>query len=127
MNRAVWKALTPAIVVAAGILVSTQVAAMSVSAGLQMTPGLLAMAGSLVMASAVVMASLLSGRLQGRQNLAASFVLGGVILVASAIIVMKDPANVANMLPVLGAGVGFSVIVPTRRTDGARCARTLRS
>jgi len=121
MNRAIWKELTPAIVVAMGILASTQVAAMLVSSGL------LVMAGPLTMVVALVVASLLTSRLRGRdgggRGLSVALILGGITLVVSAILALKDPANVADMMPILGAGMALPIIVSSRRPAGSRCAQ----
>jgi hypothetical protein len=51
-----------------------------------------------------------------------ALILGAITLVVSAILALKDPANVADMMPILGAGVALPIIVSRRRRAGSRCA-----
>lgn len=122
MKQTVARQLLPAIVVALGILASTQIAALMPGSAWPSSPTLQAMVGPLILAVAIGMASLLSGRHPERTRWIVACILGGIVLAASAIIVIKDPAGVTTLLPILGAGVGFSALLPARRQDASRCA-----
>jgi len=109
----VLQRLLPAIVLALGILAGT-----AVSAWLE-DSGWLVMAGPLVLAGSLVAAGVLAQRRcdASAARTRAAIGVGAIFVVAAAIIAWRDPARVANIVPLLGAG-GLVVLGTPKR-----CAR----
>jgi uncharacterized membrane protein SirB2 len=107
MKRAYWIGLVPSLLLATGIIASTVVAVLTSESGW------FVLAGPVVMAFAVVGASALVNRSRGDSQgaLRVALILGAVLLLAGAILALRDPSRVVMMMPVLGAGAAASVVV----------------
>ena len=76
--------------------------------------GWLVLTGPLVLAGSIVLASLVGYRAGSRGLLPVGLILGASVVLASAIVAQSDPADVATLIPILGAG---GAVV----TLGSRC------
>lgn len=99
MYRPSWLSLIPSIVLALAILMSTGIAVATANSGWWV------LAGPLVMAFALVGTSLLGHRqAEGTPgNTRVALILGAALMLASVLVALRDPADVAALLPVLGA------------------------
>ena len=104
----------PALVIALGIIGGTAVTSV--------TSDWMMLSGALILAGSMVVAGLLQARLQSenRAPMAATFIMGGVVILATCILIYSNPANVPKMLPILGCCGVMLLIVPNRRTRNER-------
>ncbi len=126
MKRAYWIGLVPSLLLAVGVVASTAVAVLAAESGW------FVLAGPLVMALAVVGASILGYQLYGdsRDTFRGALILGAALLLAGAIVTLRDPSLVAMLMPVLGGGAAaFVVLNMDKRIKGRRsaCVGRLRS
>ena len=115
-KRTIWKDLLPSIVLAIGILASSAVAKQTTESGWMM------IAGPLIMVLSVVVASVLGTRLTGTgtSTFRTALMLGAVIVVTAGILWYRDPARLAEAMPMLGVAVAFPLILKPRGR-GDRC------
>ncbi|MEM6794375.1 MAG: hypothetical protein AAF725_10350 [Acidobacteriota bacterium] len=119
MSDRTSQVLTPSLLLAAGILAGTAIAALF--------DGFWVLAGPLALALATVTAGWLQERISVDRRftgaLSRSLFLACVVLVAATIIALGDPARVAAMVPILGACASVPIWLPARRcvrrVDGA--------
>ena len=112
MTRKYWLDLTPSLLMAAGILLSTYVA------GITAKSGLLILAAPLLLSIAILAADVLSSRLRGKSSgpsmvallLAASFLLASLI-------VIHNPAMVKMLIPLNGAAGWVSLQRPNKHRN----------
>ncbi len=100
MTRRAWLELGPSLLVAAGILLSTFVAVRTAESGAWV------LTAPVLLALALIGADMLAARLRGEASgpSPAALLLGGAVVLASAILALRDPALVKMFLPVTGAG-----------------------
>ena len=108
--------LFPSILLAAGILASTAVAAW-VS-----TDGWTIMAGPVVLVLAMIAAVAVDNRLQGTPPGAwrSSAIMCAVILLASLLVFLRDPVKMASLLPLVGAAAAMPLVLNAARRDRQR-------
>ena len=115
MTRKYWLDLSPSLLLAGGIIVSTLLSALAARSGW------LVLAGPLLLALTVVGADVLSSRLQGEpaRPSGAALILGGAFLLAGSIVALRDPSLVKTLLPVVGAAAWVTILL---RSEGGRKA-----
>jgi hypothetical protein len=98
MPKKSWLNLTPSLLLASAIILSTLVAAPSAN-----SPWLLLLAPA-ILAIAVVVADALNSRLHGQSShpSPAALLLGVAFLLAGALVTFRDPALVKTLMPLLG-------------------------
>jgi len=108
MTRKYWRDITPSILVAVGIVVSTFVA--SRAAGF----GWLVLGGPLLLALAVVGADVLNARLRGESPSPswAALLMGGSCLLAGLIVTLRAPALLKPLMPIIGIAAWVTVPRP---------------
>jgi hypothetical protein len=113
MTRKYWLSLTPSLLVAAGIVLATLVAALAAKSGW------LVLAAPLVLALAVIAADALASRLAGESSTPSPtpLILGIAFLVSSALVAQRDPSFVKALIPIAGWAAIF-----LRRPQGSRTA-----
>jgi len=117
MTRKYWLDLTPSLLIAAGILVSTYIA------GLTEKSGWLVLAAPLLLSLAILAADVLSSRLTGRPSgpsLVALLLAGSFIL--ASLIVIRDPSLVRILIPLNGAAGWVSLHRPNKYRNTCRTA-----
>ena len=100
--------LIPTLLMTGGMLAGTLVSVLTRESGL------LTLLGPLFMASTMVIASRISAR-QGvtpRNRTPIALILGVSLLLASSIVAVSDPSQVAILMPILGGG--FAVVLGPR-------------
>ncbi len=110
------RGLLPSLILALGILGATALSVrMPESSWWVLT-------GPLALAAATVAASVVDNRLRStsRPYMGVALGLGAIIVVAAAIVALKDPSHVPSTIPILGAAALFGLIRP------GRCARQRR-
>ena len=107
--------LLPSLILALGILGATALSVRMTESGWWV------LTGPLVLAAATVTASVLSFRLRPtpRRGTGVALALGAILVVAAAIVALKDPARVPDMVPILGS-LAFVVLL---RPGGCRRSR----
>ena len=115
MTRKYWLGLSPSLLMAAGLIVSTFTAARAAEFEW------LVMAGPLLLAFALVGADVLDSRLRGESSGPswAALLLGGSILLAGLIVTLRDPRLVKTFIPVMGGAASVSLVL---RPEGRRKA-----
>ncbi len=110
MMRKYWRALGPSLIVGAGILVATFVAAHAGESGGWV------LAGPLLLALTVVSADVLDSRLHGESSgaSAATLIVTAAFLVASLIVMSRDPNIVKTLIPIMGAAGWVALLRPQR-------------
>lgn len=105
MKRTSWSDLVPNILLAIGILTSTWIAVVTAESGWWV------LAGPLIMALALVGTTVLGYRWRGasRDTVRVALIMATALLLASAIVALRDPSGVASMLPVLGACIAAPI------------------
>ena len=98
MARKYWLELGPSLLVAAGIVAATFVAARAAESGW------LVLAGPLLLALTVVGADVLGSRLRGKPSRPSwtALFIGGSFLLAGLIVALRDPSLVKTLIPVIG-------------------------
>ncbi len=109
-----YQRILPSLVLALGILAATGIAVLAPETGWLVLAGPLALAGSVVAAS-VLQHRLLPG---SQTSLRVGIALGAIFFVAAVIVALRDPTQVASIIPILGGG---AVVV----LSPGRCAREL--
>lgn len=112
MARKYWLNLTPSLLMAAGILLSTYVAKLTVKSGL------LVLVAPLLLSLTILAADILCSRLRGKPSgpsLAAQL-LAGSFLMAS-LIVIRDPAMVKILIPINGAAGWVALQRPNKQRN----------
>ncbi len=112
MTRKYWLDLTPSLLIAAGILVSTYIA------GLTEKSGWLVLTAPLLLSLTILAADVLSSRLRGKPSrpslvallFAASFLLASLI-------VIHNPAMVKMLIPLNGAAGWVSLQRPNKHRN----------
>lgn len=109
------RVLGPALLVASGILVTSALAAMARESEWPV------FAAAAIMALVILGADMLSSRLRGKaiRPSFAGLLLAAAFLTACGLIALTKPAQLALMIPILGAGVAMPVILDTGR--GKEC------
>jgi hypothetical protein len=108
MTREYWRDLTPNILVAVGIVVSTFVA------GRASGSEWFVLTGPLLLALAVVGADVLNARLRGESSGPswAALLMGGSCLLAGLIVTLRDPTLVKTLMPMIGMAAWVTVLRP---------------
>jgi hypothetical protein len=116
MTRKYWLNLTPSLLIAAGILVSTYVA------GLFAKSGWLVLAAPLLLSLTILAADVLSSRLRGKQSgpSLVALLFAGSILLASMIVTLRDPGLVKTLIPIIGATGWVSLLQPNKQRKTCR-------
>ena len=106
----IWKSLLPSIVLAIGILASSAIAKQTTDSGWMV------LAGPLIMVVSVVIASVLGTRLTGTNTstFRIALMLGALTVVTAGILWFRDPARLAEAMPMLGVAVAFPFILKPR-------------
>jgi hypothetical protein len=117
MTRKYWLNLTPSLLMAAGILVSTYVA------GLTEKSGWLVLAAPLLLSLTIVAADVLSSRLRGKPSgpSMVALVLACAFLLAS-LIVIHNPAMVKMLIPLNGAAGWVALQRPNKHRNTCTAA-----
>jgi uncharacterized protein YqgC (DUF456 family) len=110
VTRKYWLALTPSLLMAAGILVSTYIA------GLTQKSGWLVLAAPLLLSLVILAADVLSSRLRGKPSgpSLVALLLAGSFFLAS-LIVIRDPTLVKILIPINGAAAWVSLQRPNKQ------------
>ncbi len=113
MTRKYWLGLSPSLLVGAGIIVATLLAALAGE-----SPWLV-LGGPLLLAIAVVSADVLNSRLKGKLSgpSPAALILGASFLLAGLIVTLRDPSLVKTLIPVIGAAAWVTLLL---RPEGRR-------
>lgn len=116
MTRKYWRDLTPSILVAVGIVVSTFVASRAAGSGW------LVLGGPLLLALSVVGADVLDARLRGESSGPswAALLMGGSCLLAGLIVTLRDPTLVKTLIPILGVAAWVTVLRPVSGSKACR-------
>jgi hypothetical protein len=118
MARRYWLNLTPSLVMAAGIIVSTYIA------GPIAKSGWLVLAALLLLLLSVLGADVLGARLRGESSGPSPIALlsAGSFLLAGLIVAFRDPSLVRTLIPVIGATGWVSLLRPNRQRKTCRTA-----
>lgn len=119
MQRHSWTALAPSLFLAAGILASTGIAVVTADTGQW------ALAGPLVMSLVIVGTGVHAARGSAAAGtIRSALFLAAALLLACALVAWRDPAEVAAVLPVLGACVAapLGMRLESRHTSGCSLA-----
>ena len=110
MTRKYWFELGPSLLVGAGIVVASFVAVHATESGAWV------LAGPLLLAIAVVSADMLGSRLHGESlgASAAALIVAAAFLVASLIVMSRDPTQVKTLVPSMGAAAWVALLRPRR-------------
>jgi hypothetical protein len=116
MTRKYWLNLTPSMLMAAGILLSTYVA------GLIAKSGWLVLAAPLLLSLVVLAADVLISRLRGKPSgpSIVALLFAGSILLASMIVTLHDPGLVKTLIPVIGATGWVTLLQPNKQRKTCR-------
>jgi hypothetical protein len=118
MAKKYWLNLTPSLLVAAGILVSTYVA------GQTARSGWLVLTAPLLLSLTILGADVLYARLRGRpyRPSPAALLLAPSFLLASLIVTHRDPASVKSIIPLIGVTGWVSLHRPNKQRKICRTA-----
>jgi hypothetical protein len=113
MTRNYWLNLTPSILVASAVILSTQVASLAAKSGW------LVLTAPLLLALAVVGADILASRLSGTSSgpSPAALILGATFLLASLLVTLRDPNLVKTLIPFIGVTAWVALLRPTARRN----------
>jgi hypothetical protein len=116
MTGKYWLNLTPSLLIAAGILVSTYVA------GLIAKSGWLVLAAPLLLSLVILAADVLISRLRGTPSGPSPVALlsAGSILLASIIVALRDPGLVKTLIPVIGVTSWVTLLQPSKQRKTCR-------
>jgi hypothetical protein len=116
MTLKYWRDLSPSILVAVGIVVSTFIAARAAGSGW------LVLTGPLLLALAVVGADVLNARLRGASSAPswAALFMGGSCLLAGLIVTRRDPTLVKTLMPIIGMAAWVTVLRPESGSKACR-------
>jgi hypothetical protein len=111
-----WLNLTPSLLIAAGILVSTYVA------GLITKSGWLVLAAPLLLSLVILATDVLISRLRGTPSGPSPVALlsAGSILLASIIVALRDPGLVKTLIPVIGVTSWITLLQPNKQRKTCR-------
>jgi hypothetical protein len=112
VRRSTWNTLLPALVLAAGVIVSTLLTKLTVDQGGWVLLGPALMAAALVGAARTAGTA---GRMAGL--LAAALVLGAIV------VALRDPQRLAALMPVLGAVTAAPLVTMRREEPERACYR----
>ena len=108
--------LVPSILLALGILASTAVAAwVSVQ-------GWMIIAGPVVLVLAIIAAVVVDSRLPGTPpgSWRSTLIMCAVVLLASLLVLLRDPGRMASLLPLVGAVAAMPLVSSAARRDRDR-------
>jgi hypothetical protein len=106
MTRKHWLHFGPSLLVGAGIILATLIAALAAKSGW------LVMAAPLTLALAVVGADVLDSGLRRESPVPspAALILGGAVLLAGLIVSVRDPNLVRTLISLVGAGAWVTLL-----------------
>jgi hypothetical protein len=112
MTRNSWRNLGPGILVGAGIIMATLLASLAANSGW------LVMSGPLLLAIAAIGANMLDSWSRGRVSgpSAAALIVASTILLTGLIVALRDPGEVQQLIPVIGAGCWVVLLRPENRS-----------
>jgi uncharacterized protein YqgC (DUF456 family) len=116
MTRKYLLNLTPSLLIAAGILVSTYVA------GLTANSGWIVLVAPLLLSLVILAADVLISRLRGTPSGPSPVALlsAGSILLASIIVALRDPGLVRTLIPVIGVTSWVTLMQPNKQRKTCR-------
>ena len=113
MNRITKYGAVPSLLLAIGVLVSTIVAS-------QLSNSWLTLVGSVIMAVTLIGACALIPQSEGvhRKAMQSAIIIGTALLLASVVVVLKNPALLASLMPILAGGAAAATVltVPCKDT-----------
>ena len=106
MNRLTRYGLVPSLLLAVGVLASTIVAS-------QLSDSWLTLVGAVIMAVTLIGAGAMIPQSEGvrRKAMQSAIILGAALLLASVIVVSRDPALLATLMPILAGGVAAATVL----------------
>lgn len=118
MTRKDWIGLTPALLLATGVLVSTAVAVWASDFG-----RLVALAAPLLLTLTILGADALDSRLRGGAAIPSwnALLLGAANLLACLTVALVDPEQVAMMIPLLGGACAGTMVALNARGRRTAC------
>ena len=113
MTRKYWLSLTPSILLASALILSTLVASLAAKSGL------LVLTAPLLLALAVVGADILASRLSGASSgpSPAALILGAAFVLAGLLVTLRDPNLVKTLMPLVGVTAWIALLRPAARRN----------
>jgi hypothetical protein len=114
MTRRYWLSLTPSLLIAVGIILSTYIAVHTAKSEW------LVLAAPLLLSSAILGADVWASHLRGKPSgpSHAALFLAGAFLLACVSVALANPGMVKTLIPILGAGSWVSLQLPKDQRKG---------